>query len=203
MIMASAEFWAGSADRMRDELGWFPAVTGDRRITLLANRQLQFRITSSALLAAPHKQAWTYPLLDKRLVQFALACPPRIRTAQGWTRRLARLVIEDRVPVSLAWRLRKGRETISGAIEQVADNRDAIGARLDGWRSHPLVPSVFDLDRATAALRSPIAETTVPWVLRACGVVDVLQIAEFLTRHVDEGMKALETLRAGYHSTKP
>jgi asparagine synthase (glutamine-hydrolysing) len=203
MIMASAEFWAGSGDRLRGELRWFTALTGDRRTTLLANRQLQFRITSNALLAAPYKQVCTYPLLDKRLVEFALACPPQIRTAQGWTRRLARLVIEDRVPASLAWNPRKGRETISGAMEQVADNRDTIGARLGSWRSHPLVASVFDLDRAIAALGSPIAETPVPWVLRACGVVDVLQLGEFLTRHLDPGMKALEAIREGYYSTRP
>jgi asparagine synthetase B (glutamine-hydrolysing) len=163
----------------------------------LHNRQLHFRIASGALLAAPHKQAWTYPLLDRRLIEFALACPPQIRTAQGFSRRLARLVIDDRVPASVAWNPRKGRETIPGSREQVVDNGDAIRARLEGWRGHPLVSSVFDLEQAAADARRPSTETAQHWVAEAGRVVDILHIGEFLTRHVEAGMQAFQTLRAG------
>lgn len=156
--------------------------TTDRRISDLRHPALLARIEASALLAMRHKQVWTYPLLDRRLVEFALACPPEVRTAHGWTRRLARLVIEDRVPPELAWQPRKLNAAIPGAREQIIDNAAEIHSRLSEWQSDPDIARLFDFQRATALLEVPQPDSVQRWASGARGLMNLLMVGGLLQR---------------------
>lgn len=60
-----------------------------------------------------------YPLLDKRLAEYALAVPSHIKVRDGWRRRLARKSSEVLLPPEIVWRLSKHE---SGTVPYVKDS---------------------------------------------------------------------------------
>jgi asparagine synthase (glutamine-hydrolysing) len=115
-------------------------LTGDPRrylADLVLMGHLSSRMETWATWSAGHGVQYRYPLLDRRLVEFMLAVPARLHTADGYGRWLARGVMAGRVPGPLhkeekanealraadslaRWRLLKARLEASGFPEDSA-----------------------------------------------------------------------------------
>lgn len=119
----------------------------------VANR---VNLTNSALIAqrmewwaqtgARHGLAVAYPLLDRRLVTFALSLPSSLFYRGGWTRRVYRDAMAGILPPEILWR----RDKLSAFPELpalVAAQRDTLLNRLGALRRHPRIPTLFNLDR--------------------------------------------------------
>lgn len=61
------------------------------------------RIESWAASSGRDHIEYRYPLLDKRLVEFALGVPPELYRQQGYGRFLFRRAVSDLLPVDIAW----------------------------------------------------------------------------------------------------
>lgn len=84
----------------------FPIVSGIReeQLALYNYGHLQNRIESWALAAFPKKIEYRYPLLDKRIIEFAMGIPEDIFYPQkGVSRHLMKSMISDLLPYDIVW----------------------------------------------------------------------------------------------------
>jgi asparagine synthase (glutamine-hydrolysing) len=117
----------------------------------LETGHIQSRIESWATGARPYRLEYVYPLLDRRLVEFALGVPGDCFVKQGRTRYLFRSAVENLLPEDLLWANTKQEihrvkrlVTLVGACYQQAD-------RQCHWR--PDTAAYIDLDRLSQAAR--------------------------------------------------
>ena len=94
------------------------------QIDLLQNGHLSYRMESWASHGASLGITYAYPLLDQRLVEFALSIPDYLFFQNGWKRYLYRVALEGILPDSLRWNKKKE----DPAMQQGA--RKIIGAQL-------------------------------------------------------------------------
>jgi len=84
-------------------------VTGTRRmqVRLLTRGHLTSRMEAWADFSKSRGIEYTYPLLDRRVVEFCLAVPPRLFFKNGWKRWGFRALSEPYVGCDTAWKNRK------------------------------------------------------------------------------------------------
>ena len=73
------------------------------QLALLENSHLTHRIEGWAKLGAKHGITYAYPLLDKRIVEFALGLPPDMFVKNGWRRWLFRYSLKGVLPDESRW----------------------------------------------------------------------------------------------------
>lgn len=127
------------------------------RLCLLNGRHLARRAEGWAQMGARHGLAATFPLLDRRVVAFALSLPSRLFYRGGWSRRVFRDAMAGILPVEILWRRDKlAPFTESPAL--VAAQREVLLKRLAELRGHPRVAVLFNLDRLEDYVRAlPVA----------------------------------------------
>ncbi len=85
-----------------------PGVHNEQKVLYFKGRLLQ-RIESWASSAYEKKLEYSYPLLDKRIVEFALAIPEEMyATREGHQRYLYRSAISDFLPKNICWKTKIG-----------------------------------------------------------------------------------------------
>ena len=85
----------------------------EQQVALLSQGHLTARAEAWALGGAGYGVSYRYPLLDARILRFALSSPPQCFSLDGHSRYLFRLVAADCLPGSLAWRVRKAEPTLT------------------------------------------------------------------------------------------
>ena len=85
---------------------------------------LSNRMAGWSQLGAPHGVQYSYPLLDKRLIEFVLGVPWRLFDRNQGNRSMMRRVVQGLVPEIVAKRFDKTEQSISGQIEKIA--HDAV-----------------------------------------------------------------------------
>ncbi len=121
------------------------------QIALLNNGHLSYRMESWASHGATLGITYAYPLLDKRLVEFALSIPDYMFLKNGWKRYLYRTAMKGILPENVAWHKRKedpamaagGRSVHQEVAEQL---KASVQARAD----NPYV----DIEQMNAAVES-------------------------------------------------
>ncbi len=150
------EFLAPSLlDRMVDVAGGVatgPDPQGNQ-VRLLRSAHITFRTTNFALMAARFGLAFSFPLLNRKLVEFALSLPPTWHIRNGWKRRLYRDAMEGILPASIQWRHTK-LVPLPGILHEFAKERTALEQRIEELETHPVVPRIFNLQRMKAAVRA-------------------------------------------------
>lgn len=73
------------------------------QLELLLNSELQRYLMGWAADGAQHGIIYRYPLLDRRLIEFALGLPVTVLGRNGWDRYLFRYAMQDRLPVGMCW----------------------------------------------------------------------------------------------------
>jgi asparagine synthase (glutamine-hydrolysing) len=116
------------------------------RLCLLNGSHLARRAEGWAQIAAWHGLAVTFPMLDRRVVAFALSLPSRLFYRGGWARRVFRDAMADVLPAEILWRRGKLAPFTEGPA-LVAAQREVLLRRLAELRGHPRVAACFNLDR--------------------------------------------------------
>ena len=73
------------------------------QIALLENGHISYRMESWAAHGATLGITYLYPLLDNRLVEFALSIPDHLFFKNGWKRYLYRTAMEGILPDNVRW----------------------------------------------------------------------------------------------------
>lgn len=119
------------------------------QLSLLDQGHLQFRAESWASHGASLGLTYAFPLLDRRLVEFALSIPDRLYFRDGWKRWLYRAAMAGVLPDLVRWNPHKSDEAMVIQFRRAkADMRDRHRERLRARGSNDLV----DVDVLLAGL---------------------------------------------------
>jgi hypothetical protein len=117
------------------------------QLALLRHGHLHYRAEAWAAHGASRGLAYTFPLLDRRIVEFALSLPGRMYFRDGWKRWLYRTAMEGILPEQLCWNSAKFDSAAETQLRTAM--RDAVPgfrARLLEHRDNPLVDVQVILD---------------------------------------------------------
>lgn len=123
------------------------------RLSLLEGHGLTRRAEQWALLGARHGMAVGFPMLDRRLVEFALSLPSGLFLGGGWSRRVFRDAMQGVLPEELRWKPTKTDLMVEDPIH-VAGQRALLAARLPALWQRDAIAGLFDLDAVAARLNS-------------------------------------------------
>lgn len=129
----------------------------DERIALVADgRENRWRLITSPHIAeraemwaangAHHGVAFAFPLLDRRVVEFALSLPSELFLRDGFRRRVFRDAMKGILPEKIRWRHHKYMAFPSSLID-LADNKDGFAARIDANAGNEGFCRLFDVAR--------------------------------------------------------
>lgn len=117
----------------------------DNRWQLLAAQpHLMNRMERWALMGARHGIAFTFPMLDRRVLELAWSLPGSNFLRDGWKRRVIRDAMAGVLPTAIAQRHTK-LSPFPEIITLQVMNREALLAALDDLGTHPRVRELFDL----------------------------------------------------------
>lgn len=152
------------------------------RYRLLSGHGLPRRTEQWALLAARHGMATTFPLLDRRVVEFALSLPSDLFVREGWSRRVFRDAMAGVLPDDLRWK-RSKFDLGSDAPIHVATQKPLLAERLARLRDRDAITDLFDLDAVAAMLHAlPPADALARTIDTGLGDPSGLGIANSLMR---------------------
>jgi len=125
------------------------------RVRAFADHHIPSRCTYYAISAARHGLAVSYPLLDRRVVDFVLSLPVHMFLADGQSRqpfrRAMRGILPDRV------RLERNKVGLGDDwFVRIADRKAELLTAVEALRaaSPPLVTEIFDLDAIRTAVQA-------------------------------------------------
>lgn len=133
----------------------------ENRWRLIHGRHIARRTEIWAEIGARHGLAYTFPLLDRRVVEFALSLPSDYFFSGGFRRRPFRDAMKDVLPEKVRTRHLKYQPFPSRYID-LAEARDVFHARLKAFERDDRVRGVLDLD----ALEALIAQFPSPDAVR-------------------------------------
>lgn len=122
-------------------------------LSLLSSQVLKRRPEHWALTGARTGIAATFPLLDRRVIEFALSLPSTMFLRGGVSRRVYRDAMIGILPNKILEN-RVKEIPISETSLVVALQRDALLCRLPDLREHPRVNALFNLDALEQRLRA-------------------------------------------------
>lgn len=118
------------------------------QIAKLEHGHLQYRMESWAAHGLDIGITYRYPLLDRRLIEFALSIPDHLYFKNGWKRWLYRTAMEGILPDQVRWFPHKTDRSMMRWMNQVvAGSRDRRHAALRERSANPFV----DVDRLLAS----------------------------------------------------
>jgi asparagine synthase (glutamine-hydrolysing) len=147
-----------------------------------------------AQIGARHGLSFAFPLLDRRVVEFALSLPSELFLRGGFRRRLFRDAMADVLPESVRLRHLKYRPFPSQLLD-IAEGKNELLTQIDAYAQHESVRRMLDLAfmrRQVEAfppresLREELRRGDKP--TRATMMVHVLHMleaAEYLAQHGD------------------
>lgn len=134
----------------------------ENRWQLLAEQtHLMRRMEQWALIGARHGIAFTFPMLDRRVLELAWSLPGRHFIRGGWKRRVIRDAMAEVLPAKIRWRHDKLSPFPEVLVLQSL-HRDALLAWIDELRGHALICELFDL----SAIRQRIERLPSPSMAR-------------------------------------
>jgi asparagine synthase (glutamine-hydrolysing) len=119
------------------------------QMRLLASPHLAERAEDWASIGARHGIAFAFPMLDRRVVEFALSLPSTVFLRGGCKRRVFRDAMKDVLPPLIRGRHQKLMPFPDLLVAAVL-HRKAILQRLTHAARHPRVRAMFNLDRLRA-----------------------------------------------------
>jgi asparagine synthase (glutamine-hydrolysing) len=105
------------------------------------------RIEYCSLIARKYGIEYRYPLLDKRLIEFYLSIPIRLKARNGIGRYAIRKAIEGIVPEKIQWRNDKSGATISTVYMRFIKNKDQISEIISKAKSNKAICSYIDVEK--------------------------------------------------------
>jgi asparagine synthase (glutamine-hydrolysing) len=116
----------------------------ENRWRLMTNPHIAERAEVWSHIGARHGLAFAFPLLDRRVVEFALSLPSELFLRDGFRRRPFRDAMADVLPPSVRLRHQKYQPFPSSMID-LAENKDELLARIDAYEKNESVRRMIDL----------------------------------------------------------
>ena len=116
----------------------------ENRWRLMTSPHIAERAEDWAQMGARHGLAFAFPLLDRRVVEFALSLPSALFLRGGFRRRLFRDAMVDVLPEAVRLRHQKFQPFPSHMID-LAESRDEFLARIDRYAQNNLISRTIDL----------------------------------------------------------
>lgn len=162
------------------------------RLRYVTSPHISDRTEAYAARGAAAGIAFAFPLLDRRVVEFALSLPSEYFLRDGFQRSVFRDAMSGVLPEVLRGRHEKDRPFPSALLD-LAEGKDRLGELIDAYERVPEIDRVFDLARLRAAVaRFPAPETVRDALLAGRdppGTSDIVavrlavSVAEYLTQH--------------------
>lgn len=116
----------------------------ENRWRLLTSPHLADRAEVLAQTGARHGLAFAFPLLDRRVVEFAMSLPSELFLRAGFRRRLFRDAMADVLPAPVRLRHRK-YAPFPGSLIELAESKDELLARIDAYENNQSVRRMINL----------------------------------------------------------
>ena len=116
----------------------------ENRWRLMTSPHIAERAEVWAQTGARHGLAFAFPLLDRRVVEFALSLPSELFLRGGFRRRPFRDAMADVLPPSVRLRHQKYQPFPSNMID-LAESKSELLARIDAYEKNESVRRVIDL----------------------------------------------------------
>jgi len=127
--------------------------SGENRRRLVTAPHVTERLEHWAQIGADHGLAYAFPLLDRRVVEFAVSLPGEFFIRDGVLRRPFRDAMTGVLPESV--RLRKQKDTPFPTLSlDLAQRRDEFLDRIERYRANEAVRRVVDLDALSRLVHS-------------------------------------------------
>lgn len=132
-----------------DPSGFMIGDARENRWRLIHGAHIAHRAEVWAQIGARHGLAYAFPLLDRRVVEFALSLPSEYYLSGGFRRRLFRDAMRDVLPQKVRNRHRKD-VSFPGRYIDLAEARDALLARISGFETDTRLAEVLDFAKLKA-----------------------------------------------------
>lgn len=146
------------------------------RYQILSSLHLSRRTEHWALMGSRYGLAVSFPMLDRRVVEFALSLPSALFLRGGWKRRVYRDAMAGVLPDEIRWRHHK-LIPVTEAEAVFAARRQWLLSKIDNLHCHPIINALFDLKVAGEILKSNPERSEIGALLR------VLRAAEYIRQH--------------------
>lgn len=188
--LTMADFLAPDLQALASDAGPVETEADPARVQakLLGDGHLSFRAARFAAIGARYGMAFRFPLLNRRVVEFALSMPPAWHIHAGWKRRLFREAMEGVLPPLVQWRHSKFR-SLPKVPFQFTQERDRVLQRVEQLAANPLIAALFRMEQVAEVLRMlPSPETvtdpgTDPALAALPYLAQLLDYAFFLEQH--------------------
>ena len=152
-IQSSREMLLQLPGFFREQIG----VRTNQRL-LLENGHLTRRIEDWAISSGQNKFVYSYPLLDRRIVEFALGIPVDLFFKHGWKRYLFRSATENLLPNKVRWHKTKMEyasfaQLKTSRIEASEPSMESLLARFQANRQCSQLAEFLDLEKLEQAVR--------------------------------------------------
>jgi len=173
---------------------WSNRVTD--RIQMLTESYLVGRADRWSIIGARHGIAFSYPLADRRILDFSLSLPLERFADRGFSRQPFRNAMAGILPESIRWRDSKFLP-FPDMPANLASAGARLLARLNKLRHCAAATDIFDMDAIAAALSAaaehvgdegekalgPFGQAPLPqWFMLATHAMNALTLAEYVAR---------------------
>ena len=98
---------------------------------------------------------YAYPLLDRRIVEFALGLPPEMFFKNGWKRYLFRHAMAGMLPDDIRWNPSKREASLNADRERLGkESPDVVRPMIEEMLADSRDYQVLDIDRARRAMEA-------------------------------------------------
>ena len=117
-----------------------------RNIERITHPHVAQRLEYSAIAARKHGIEYRYPFLDKRLIEFYLSMPPRLKARNGIVRYAIREAMKEILPEGIRLRNDKSGTTIPTVFMRMLHDTDKIDDILLRAAKNPKIKSFIDIE---------------------------------------------------------
>ncbi|MFC2104090.1 asparagine synthase-related protein [Bacteroidota bacterium] len=119
----------------------------ERNINKIIHPHVSQRLEYCALIARKYGIEYRYPLLDKRLIEYYLTIPTRLKARNGIGRYIIRRTIEGIVPEKIQWRNDKSGATIPTVFMRMMNDKEKIEEIIIRAKSNQRITKYIDIER--------------------------------------------------------
>ncbi|MCK5168484.1 MAG: hypothetical protein KAQ75_01290 [Bacteroidales bacterium] len=119
----------------------------EKNIERITHPHVSQRLEYCSLIARKYGIEYRYPLLDKRLIEYYLAIPVRLKARNGIGRYAIRKAIEGLVPEKIQWRNDKSGATIPTVFMRMINDQNMISEIINRAKSNEFIKRYIDLDK--------------------------------------------------------
>ena len=121
--------------------------TQDKCIERITHAHVSQRLEYCSQAAKKYGVEYRYPLLDKRLIEFYLSIPIRLKARTGIKRYAIRKAIDDLVPEKIQWRNDKSGATIPTVFMRSLKDKDKISEIIIRAKSNKKITKYIDFEK--------------------------------------------------------